>query len=126
MRPLDNRNSFVYVPLLLGAAGKLRAAAFADWQWHPVSRDHWDAITRQLLQTAPTTNDAFLDKLQSLAADPGTQSPTEVAAMLATLRRARTLAHASYSLQGLVESMTYDNGCLDAIVQEALLELFGD
>ena len=44
-------------------------------------------------------------KLQSLAVAPGTQSPTEAAAMLATLGRARALAHASYSLQALVERM---------------------
>ena len=126
VRPFDNRNSFLYVPLLLGAAGKLRAAACADWQWHPVSRDHWDIIIRQLLRAGPTTNDAFLDKLQSLAVNPDVQSPAETAATQATLRRAAALAHSSYSLQALIESMTYDNGYLDAIVQEALLELFGD
>ena len=106
VRPFDSRNSFLYVPLLLGAAGKLRAAAVADWQWHPVSRDHWDIIICQLLRVGPTTNDAFLDKLRSLAVTSDVQSPAEMAATQATLRNAAALAHSSYFLQALVESMT--------------------
>ena len=115
-----DRNSWCYVPLLLGAAGLLHPVAAAQWRADPRSREWWDNACRRLQQAQPVPADAILEALWIAVGD---REPL----LLQRLRHAAR-DHPPPALVVLAWCMshcTHEDGYIPAPAQEVCLQIYG-
>ena len=115
-----DRNSWCYVPLLLGAAGLLHPVAAAQWRADPRSREWWDNACRRLQQAQPVPADAILEALWIAVGD---REPL----LLQRLRHAAR-DHPPPALVDLAWCMshcTQEDGYIPAPAQEVCLQIYG-
>ena len=130
-RGLNNgrTHSWLFVPSLHAAVGRLHPAAVAAWQAHAVYAPLWQRALDALRQAPPVQPAALvhaLHTLQQLATEEGRALPVPEAQLLLTVA-AETNALPSNSLVHLLWAwhlVTPPDGYIPATVQEALLHVF--
>ena len=130
-RGLNNgrTHSWLFVPLLHAAVGRLHPAAVAAWQAHAVYAPLWQRALDALRQAPPVQPAALvhaLHTLQQLATEEGRALPVPEAQLLLTVA-AETNALPSNTLVHLLWAwhlVTPPDGYIPATVQEALLHVF--
>ena len=115
-----DRNSWCYVPLLLGAAGLLHPIAAAQWRADPRSHAWWDNACRRLQQAQPVPADTIVEAIWIAV---GEREPL-------LLQRLRDAARdhpppALADLAWCLRHCTHDDGYIPAPVQEICLQVYG-
>ena len=122
-------HSWIFVPLLHAAVGRLHPDALAAWEAHPNYAPIWQRALRTLRQAPPVDPAALvhaLHTLQQLATEEGRAPPVVEAQMLLALAAEsnalphNTLVHLPWAWQ----LAALPDGYIPATVQEALLHVF--
>ncbi|CAE7191617.1 unnamed protein product, partial [Symbiodinium sp. CCMP2456] len=122
-------HSWLFVPLLHAAVGRLHPAALTAWETHGLYAPLWQRGLTTLRDAAPVEPAALvhaLHTLQQLATEEGRALPVPEAQVLLTLAAeantlpANTLVHLLWAWQ----LVTMPDGYIPATVQEALLHVF--
>jgi len=122
-------HSWLFVPLLHAAVGRLHPAALTAWETHGLYAPLWQRGLTTLRDAAPVEPAALvhaLHTLQQLATEEGRALPVPEAQLLLTLAAeantlpANTLVHLLWAWQ----LVTMPDGYIPATVQEALLHVF--
>ena len=124
-----NTNSWLFVPLLHAAVGRLHPSALAAWEAHAHYALLWQGALSTLRQAPPVAPAALvhaLHTLQQLAAQEGRALPVPEAQLLLTLAAEANLLpdNTSVHLLWAWQIVTLPDGYIPATVQEALLHVF--
>ena len=124
-----NTNSWLFVPLLHAAVGRLHPSALAAWEAHAHYALLWRGALGTLRQAPPVAPAALvhaLHTLQQLAAQEGRALPVPEAQLLLTLAAEANLLpdNTSVHLLWAWQIVTLPDGYIPATVQEALLHVF--
>ena len=130
--PHGRTHSWLFVPLLHAAVGRLHPAALAAWEAHALYAPLWQrgltglTTLRHAAPVEPAALVHALHTLQQLATEEGRALPVPEAQLLLTLAaEANTLpANTLVHLLWVWQLVTMPDGYIPATVQEALLHVF--